>query len=562
VGADQTLAEVAETLNRYSINGLPVMDGDMLVGIIGRQMVDRALHLDLGDQQVGLYMNTRFRSVTPEDDLADIRDHLVRDYQRILPVMSEGRLVGVITRKDILDTFIQEEERLPDDAGDSTVRGRMRKKSVSTIIRELLPKRIVGLLEEMGATAEEMGMHAYAVGGFVRDLILRRPNLDVDVVVEGDGINFAQVLAARTGARVRHHDKFGTAVLIFPDGFKVDVATARLEYYQHPGALPTVESSSLKLDLYRRDFSINTMAIELNPVSFGTLVDHFFGQRDLKDQRIRVLHNLSFVEDPTRALRALRFEARFGFKLGKHTERLLANTVKEGFLDRVAGRRVFTELKHILQEVNPVRIIGRMAEFGLLSAVYPGFVDSKKTMSVLGEIGQVISWYRLSYLKKEVENWRIYLLGLLHEMPDFHLDGFNEKLELGPKLFEWIVTSRKRIKHVRKSLGWARARKPYEIYKALEGMDTEAVLYLMAISPERVRKKVSLYLMVLKDTRIELTGKDLIRMGYEPGPLFKEILESLLKARLNQEVKSLEDEMAYVAANYPVRPAEEGGITS
>ena len=168
-------------------------------------------------------------------------------------------------------------------------------------------------LKEIGLVAETFGFKAYLVGGAVRDLIMRNKNLDIDIVIEGDGIIFAKKFSETFPCKVRSHQRFGTAIMIFPDGFKIDVATARLEYYEKPGALPTVELSSIKLDLYRRDFSINTLAVRLNPDGYGELLDFYGGLKDLKSKTIRVLHNLSFVEDPTRILRALRFEQKFGF---------------------------------------------------------------------------------------------------------------------------------------------------------------------------------------------------------------------------------------------------------
>ena len=160
---------------------------------------------------------------------------------------------------------------------------------------------------------EELSLPVYAVGGFVRDLLLGIENYDIDVTVEGDGILFAETFAKRFGCRCKTHHKFGTGVLIFPDGLKIDVASTRVEYYESPGALPTVESSTLKADMYRRDFTINTLAIRLNTPEFGVLIDYYGGQRDIQERIIRVLHNLSFVEDPTRVFRAIRFEQRLEF---------------------------------------------------------------------------------------------------------------------------------------------------------------------------------------------------------------------------------------------------------
>jgi tRNA nucleotidyltransferase (CCA-adding enzyme) len=222
-----------------------------------------------------------------------------------------------------------------------------------------------------------MGCGAYAVGGFVRDLFLYRADEDLDIVIEGDGIAFAREYGRISGARIHSHEKFGTAVIIYPDGFTIDVASARMEYYKFPAALPVVELSSIKLDLYRRDFTINTLAVQLNPEQFGILIDFFNAQKDIKEKAIRVLHNLSFVEDPTRVFRAIRFEQRFGFAIGRLTAGLIHNAVRMDFFRELSGRRVFNELQLILQEEKPAAAVARLNDFGLLRVVHPGLVWDK-----------------------------------------------------------------------------------------------------------------------------------------------------------------------------------------
>ena len=205
---------------------------------------------------------------------------------------------------------------------------------------------------------QEIGASVFVVGGFVRDLLLRYPNHDLDLVVEGDGIAFANLLAKTLHGRVRAHQKFKTAVVIYtPEGSHeerhIDVATARLEYYEYPAALPTVELSSIKMDLFRRDFTINALAVQLNPNNFGRLVDFFGAQRDIKEKSLRVLHSLSFVEDPTRMLRAVRFEQRFDFQIGKQTMRLIKNALNLKLLHKLSGARLSTNLNLYLKKLIP-----------------------------------------------------------------------------------------------------------------------------------------------------------------------------------------------------------------
>jgi tRNA nucleotidyltransferase (CCA-adding enzyme) len=236
-------------------------------------------------------------------------------------VLEDDHLIGVITRTDLLTILINRTSAPEFLYVSEKIPSFVRKKNIANLLTERLPKGIIGILKDLGEIADELDLNAYLVGGLVRDVVLKRENLDVDIVIEGDGIQFARVFAERSGAKVRSYPKFGTAVVVMPDDFKLDIATARIEHYESPAALPEVMLSSLKRDLFRRDFTINTLAVHLNKAHYGTLIDHFGGMRDIKERSIRVLHNLSFVEDPTRILRAIRFEQRFGFKIGKLTDR-------------------------------------------------------------------------------------------------------------------------------------------------------------------------------------------------------------------------------------------------
>jgi tRNA nucleotidyltransferase (CCA-adding enzyme) len=333
VPPELSLKEAGDYLTRYNINAAPVTEDGRLVGILSRQMVEKGIYHGLEKVPVGDFMSTEFSSVSPNASLIEIQEHIVDRQQRLLPVVKEEKVIGVITRKDLLNMLLNDPSRIPtylhEPATEVGEKRKRKRKNISNIMAEQLPRRVSELLRNVGRVAAEHRYRAYAVGGFIRDLVMRRPNLDIDIVIEGDGVVFAKGFAKRYGARVRSYKKFGTAVVIFPDDFKIDVATARLEYYEYPAALPTVELSSLKLDLYRRDFTINTLAVELNPRRFGQLIDYFGAQRDFKDKAIRVLHNYSFVEDPTRVFRAIRFEQRFGFRIGKHTSNLIMNAVEK-----------------------------------------------------------------------------------------------------------------------------------------------------------------------------------------------------------------------------------------
>ncbi|MBA4395373.1 MAG: polya polymerase, partial [Desulfobacca sp.] len=398
----------------------------------------------------------------------------------------------------------------------------VRKKNIAYLLEERLPKRIIELLMSLGEVADTLGYNAYAIGGFIRDLFLKFENLDIDIVIEGDGIKFAQEYAKKFPVRVRYHIKFKTAVLIFPDGFKVDVATARSEYYQSPAALPIVELSSIKMDLYRRDFTINTLSVKLNIRHYGLLIDFFGAQKDLKDRAIRVLHNLSFVEDPTRAFRAVRFEQRFGFKIGKLTANLIENAIRIGGIEKLAPKRIFTELQLLLSEENPLPVVKRLIDLKLLPAVHPELALSPKGELLFGEIQTVLSWFDLLYLNEPYEKWLVYFLALTQ--PVSRLSELRLRLGLPKRVFEIMTLCRNEGEKILLVLLKNPRMPRSDIYKLLSTVPNEALLFIMAkAGQETGRKAVSLYFTQLKSIRISVNGEDLKSLGLAPGPIYKNI---------------------------------------
>jgi tRNA nucleotidyltransferase (CCA-adding enzyme) len=456
---------------------------------------------------------------------------------------------------------------LPDDSADESP-GRepgpmMRKKNIAGLLRERLPRRIIDILKQVGRVADELGYNAYVVGGFVRDLFLRHENLDIDIVIEGDAVTFARRYAKSfENVRVRIFQKFKTAVLIYPDGFKVDVATARTEYYETPGALPIVERSSLKMDLYRRDFSVNTLSVKLNERHFGILIDYFGSQRDIKDGRISVLHNLSFVEDPTRVFRAIRFEQRFGFKITKLTASLIENAVRINFFDRLSGTRLFSELKLILMEENPIPAISRLAGFDLLKFIHPTLHYDLNTRWLLDQIRGVLAWHDLLFLDDPYQRWYVYFLGLIEPLKEEQLLELVHRLNMPAKFSETLLWAKGAADHTLFRLYRQENASPKEIYYLLNELSTEFLLYMMAKTrQESTKRAISLFFTQLKNTRPALVGKDLLELGYEPGPRFKLMLQQLLDAHLDGLVRTREEEIAHVQKRFGKPMANKEGIS-
>uniref|UniRef100_C6E7B6 CBS domain containing protein n=1 Tax=Geobacter sp. (strain M21) TaxID=443144 RepID=C6E7B6_GEOSM len=547
ISPDCSIEEARERLVRYNVSAMPVISEEGVLGIISRKTVEKALYHNLNQVPVSDYMHSEFHVASPDTPITEIQSYMVGGDARLVPVISEQGLIGVITRTDLL-RYSLGGEALYDLSRDAL---QVKNREVEALMNKHLPQRTTVILHDLGRIGDQLDLTVYAVGGFVRDLLLDIQNMDIDVTVDGDGILFAETFAAQFGCRVKSHQKFGTAVIVFPDGFKIDVASTRLEYYVSPGALPTVERSSLKMDLYRRDFTVNTLAIALNGDSFGKLIDYFGAYRDLQSRVIRVLHNLSFVEDPTRVFRAIRFEQRLNFKIAKHTEDLIKNAVKMEFLEKLGGRRLLAELVQILREKEPLKGIGRMASLGLLRFIHPVIELTPAMQGALEETRYVVSWFDLLYLERPYESWSVYFLTLCEGLTEEQFWGTCTRLAVAEHYKERLVEMRRQseelIGNLERKLARSEKVDNSEIYFTLKGLGVEVLLYHMAKSRSaEVKRCISLYFTKLDGMHPLIGGEDLKELGVEPGPLYRELLDLVLSARLNGKSASREDEIRLV----------------
>jgi len=550
--AQTPLEEARNLMTRYNINALLVTEKqgekEVLIGWISRQIIAKALALQLEHTPVREYMSIDLGTVGPDAELPEIQEQIIENKQRILPVLSGETLTGVITRTDLLNVLVRQsdfgnrnEQELLKEESNARVR------NILKVMKERLTAQIMEILRNAGTVADELGYGAYAVGGFVRDLFLCRPNEDIDIVVEGSGIDFARKFAKICNARVHTHEKFGTAVVIFPDGFKIDVVTARMEYYRFPADLPNVEMSSIKLDLYRRDFTINTLAVQLNPARFGILIDFFSAQKDIKEKVIRILHNLSFVEDPTRVFRAIRFEQRFGFTIGKLTSGLIHNAVKMDFFKKLSGKRTFNELRQILEEDDPAPAIRRLYDYHLLKIIHPDLKPSRKLFSGFASLKKVLDWHDLLFLDESYLRWAVYFMVLIREFNPEAAEEICARFELAPRhrmiFCKERYTADQLLFRLVRSLPLENSR----MYRELAGFRIELLLYMMAVTRnEEVKKALSHYITHLRHITSHIRGKDLQEMGIRPGPIYREILDAVMDARLNGYLETREDEIGFV----------------
>ena len=547
-----TCKKAQNIITRYNLNALLVtenVDGtEDLRGYITRQVIEKALYHKLGQVLVKDYMTTEVAVVAPEADLPEIQEKIIDNKQRILPVIQKKTIIGVITRTDLLNILVGQSEPKSEISPDPLIgSAHARTRNVLRFMKERLSADLLKILQQIGEVADDIECEAFVVGGFVRDLFLYRKNEDLDIVIEGDGIRFARKYAKLVGARIHTHEKFGTAVIIFPNGFKIDVASARMEYYKFPAALPVVEMSSIKLDLYRRDFTINTLAIQLNSQKFGLLIDFFAARKDIKEKIIRILHNLSFVEDPTRVFRAIRFEQRFEFTIGKLTAGLILNAVNMDFFRGLSGKRVFTELRLIMEEKNPAAAIIRLNDFSLLKVIHPTITLDKNFISLLNSVKEVLSWHDLLFLDESYQKWIVYFLVLINQCNAERTQEICRHFELAPEFIKMFSIGRFKVD--RCGL-WLERNLPVTdsvLYRKLTDFKIELILYMMAAARKKaVKKAISHFFTNLRRTTISLKGRDLKKMRLKPGPIYRQVLGAVLDAKLDGKLKTKKDEIDFV----------------
>ncbi|NLZ93334.1 MAG: CBS domain-containing protein [Firmicutes bacterium] len=537
---DTTIAEAQELMLRYGHSGFPVQDGERLVGIISRRDLEKALHHKLGHAPVKGYMNCKPITVSPETPLHEVQHIMVAKDIGRLPVVNGKKVLGIITRTDVLRNLEgrgqkKEDSTLPAPGDD-----------ITQLLNERLPKRQQSLLYLIGQAADREQVRVHAVGGFIRDLLLGIPTHDIDLVVEPTAIPFAEKIKHLLGGKLITHEQFGTATLTLLDGMQIDFVTARQEFYASPAALPHVEQSNLKQDLFRRDFTINTLAVSLNAPHYGQLIDFFQGVADLQKQQLRVLYNLSFVEDPLRILRAIRFEQRFNFRLEENTQALLENAVQMRVLEKVSKERLYSEFKLLFQEEKIPELLLRIFSLGIDAFLFPAVNYNEELALRLYAVRDVLVWAKENWHDAEPSVEALYLSALLMDLPFQEARHLCRRLRLPREKMRLVLAALAALPSMQKTVRSNAKLAASELESCFRGQPVEALLLLLVTdNNEQTISYVKQYWEKIRHVKTEINGYDLEEMGFSPGPVFQKVLAAVRAARLDGVVHSREEELAF-----------------
>ena len=516
VSQDDTVAHAMVLCQRHRQSAMQVGEPRNLAGLVTREDLDKAIAHGLSHAPVKSVMTSDAVTCTEETPLPEVMRLVGASEAGRVPVVRGGEVVGVVTRSDLL-AALEEPLGAVEEPGGPDLGERL------LALESLQP-----VFEAVQAVSEPFD-GVYLVGGAVRDVLMGEPNFDVDIAVEGDGISFGRALARALGGRAVPHEKFGTAIVLHRDGGRVDVATARTEFYDYPGALPTVEQASIRQDLYRRDFTINAMAVSLKGADFGRLVDYFGGLRDLSQGVVRVLHNLSFIDDPTRIFRAIRYETRYGFRMDAHTLGLARACVEMDLVGELSSSRVRDELQALLSEERVADSIRRIAELGIDRAIHPHLAADEEAVRVIDDVDRARAGYA-----PEAPTWRLRLAVLARRLSSTEVLDWAEGLKLRRRDAERIadaVTVAPRLRDLA-----AATKQPADLWAKVAPHDPDGALLALAGSKGRARKRLERYFEELRDVRLEISGVDLAGLGLGESPRVGAVLEELRRRKLNGEL--------------------------
>ncbi len=572
---DLSIHEAGILMRRYGHEGFPVVekqtDGrEILLGVLTRRETDRALNHNLGDAPVRRFMQADQVTVRPTDSIATLHKTMIESHWGQIPVVDEqDRIIGIVTRTDLIKLW------------DDGKRAHQPQDQIHQQLKNTLKPAQYALLQLVGKAVDELNFTVYVVGGFVRDLLLndacaRTGALDMDIVIEGNAIDFAHHIQSEYGGRVVAHKRFGTAKWLLDDleqpvqiaklladlstdlapdkassqvaqwgeelPSHLDFVSARTEFYTAPTVLPTTEQSSIKLDLHRRDFTINTLAICLNPDRWGELLDFYGGRNDLKEGVVRVLHSLSFVDDPTRILRAVRYEQRFNFRIGARTLELLQDALE--LLDRVTPARIRHELERILQEATPEKALQRLDELGVLTRLHP---DLKMNAWTATQFAQLRAAHHTDaeplLMQEPIEHlyWGLLMLPLPAEAQAALIERLSLKGET-QRLVNGLRYLQENSELLRDLL-----LPPSRAVEILDKAPLVAIALFRVIDVEPpIADVLRRYITEWRTVHAGLNGDDLQAMGLPRGPLYSKILTQLRAARLDGLIATRAEEMALV----------------
>ncbi|MDI6906322.1 MAG: CBS domain-containing protein [Thermoanaerobacterales bacterium] len=544
VPPDMRVEEANQIMLRYGHTGLPVVENGHLMGIISRRDVEKADRHNLRHAPVKAFMTKNVLVAAPDTPLTEIQHLMIENNIGRLPIVDGHQLAGIVSRTDILKTLHKKFKPRFCTLFNSPQQ-EMGYQNMAEVLRRNLSAEALRILSTVGRIGRDLGCRVYLTGGMVRDALLGRPSRDYDLVVEDcDGATLGDRIVAALGGKLKVAEAIDKAQVFLPQGPRLDITMARRHFDAYGKPLDGVDDSPLRHELYGRDFTINAIAVVLNPEGFGDVIDHFGGRDDLQHGLIRALHNLSFIEDPIRILRAVRYEQRYRFNIERQTLALMREALTERALRTVPDEQQWAEVKRMLDKDYTPRTLARLAQLNIWPHLFPK-VTYWEVQPVVGRIPRVIRRLQEWEVPPPAELWLCYFTAILHSSPMPLVLETCSRYKIGRRQTENVVTALE---------SWRQAVRGFSspntslvnLARIYLQLPREAYpLVLVMLEEERLQYRFRDVAAILKKHKPSITGKDIRSLGYRPGPLFRKALDAVWQARLEGHVKNKQEELDY-----------------
>ena len=531
---ETSIEEAEKFLHKHGHTGTIVCEDGEIKGVFSRRDLDKVKGHDLMHAPVKGYMSREVITVEASETIREAQELMVKYNIGRLPVIEDGKMVGIITRSDILESYYDREtpHKYQNRYGSSLVQIRT---EVIDITRKLdfLPEEVLEILKLAGKTASQQDNQLYLIGGMVRDLLLEKNNYDLDLVIEGNLKEFILEFEDRIEGKVSYNEQFQTASVELDSGYNLDFATTRREYYPYPGALPEVERTNIFEDLFRRDFTVNALALGINPEKWGQLFDFFQGKKDLDRNLLRTLHRFSFLDDPTRIIRGIRLALSLDFSFEDETENLMQEALELGDFSEISLGRVYKEIKILFDSQVKLRLADIIEKLPIFRLIDPDFTYSKDYKGQLKEVDKYIDDFE-SGKDEQINRKLIWLSIFMRDIDPEYIERLN------------LTGREKRLFNI--SIGDYEGRlrdesDPVKIYRILNGLYPEELIILMIKSDcSVIKERIEYFIDKLLTLELNINGNDLIELGLDPGPEIKDVLNRVWQARLEGKIEDREEE--------------------
>ncbi|MEF3245618.1 MAG: CBS domain-containing protein [Caldisericaceae bacterium] len=535
IAPNATVKEALDTMIMYGFSGLPIEENEKIIGIVEKKNLEKAFLFGRKNREVKQFYSPKIVKVKKYASLREIEEKMIEeDVGRVL-VEDGEEIIGIISRSDLLKAY-KLEHSLREIPRTSSSLQLPKREFVIKMLSNAIPKNALKLIKEFGSIAKNLNIEIYLVGGSVRDAFLGKKIVDFDFVLS-DAVSFGEVLKKTFNGNIR----------IFPDtqtvhfdylGMNFDFVTSRREYYVNSSLVPIIEKASLKEDLTRRDFTINSMAIDIKENNFGQMFDYYGGYEDLLKKTIRVIKPLSFIEDPSRILRAIKYMIELDFKLSKETEVLLKRAVELGTLENTRSQRVQGELKELLEKDEIEKVLHFLTEYGILELIFRVKTLPKITVKTIKK------FYKNNQDKNE--RLAVSIFFILLNKRNIVVEELSNILGVKKRVLEKMKEAIFTLKNFEKNF------EKYDVFDVSITLNKLDLLYIKAFycaTKGIFRKFLEEYIDRLRFIKNELTGEDLKKLGLKENIQYRKIFATLTKLRMKGEINSKDDETNYILSH-------------